>query len=120
MASNAPDTNQVQKLTRAQLKELEQKKLTPVQRFFELIIMILPLVCGLVAIAEYQLIPDNSRNANPGVYLAFLIILIVVYNVWGWYTAYKRVKGDKVPYESCATRLLCFLPCSCCWLSMTT
>ena len=99
MASTTPDTNQVQKLTRAQLKELEQKKLTPVQRFFELIIMILPLVCGVIAILEYQLIPDNSRNANPGVYLVFLIILIVAYNVWGWYTAYKRVKGDKVPYE---------------------
>ena len=88
MASNAPDTNQLQNLTRAQLKELEQKQLTPVQRFFELIIMILPLVCGLIAILEYTLIPNNSRNANPGVYLTFLIFLVVAYNVWGWYTAY--------------------------------
>ena len=99
MAPNTVDPNQLQNLTRQQLKELEQKKLTPVQRFFELIIMILPLVCGIIAILEYKLIPDNSRNANPNVYLVCLIGLVIVYNVWGWYTAYKRVKGDKTPYE---------------------
>ena len=65
MAPNTVDPNQLQNLTRQQLKELEQKKLTPVQRFFELIIMILPLVCGIIAILEYKLIPDNSRNATP-------------------------------------------------------
>ena len=34
MAPNTVDPNQLQNLTRQQLKELEQKKLTPVQRFF--------------------------------------------------------------------------------------
>lgn len=99
MSPNTQTPEQLQKLTRQQLKDLERKELTPVQRFFELIIMILPLACGLIAIAEYLLIPDNSRNANPGVYLTCLIILVVAYNVWGWYTAWKRVKGDKTPYE---------------------
>ena len=99
MAPNTVDSNQPQKLTRQQLKELEQKKLTPLQRFFELIIMILPLFCGIIAILEYTLIPDRGRNANPGVYLACLIVLVVAYNVYGWYAAFKRTKGDKTPYE---------------------
>ena len=99
MATNTVDPNQPQKLTRQQLKEMEQKQLTPLQRFFELIIMILPLACGIIAILEYTLIPDKSRNANPGVYLACLIILVVAYCAWGWYTAFKRIKGDKTPYE---------------------
>ena len=99
MASNPIPDNELQKLTRQQLKDLERKELTPLQRFFELIIMILPLLCGIIAILEYTLIPDNSRNANPGVYLTCLILLVIAYNVWGWFTAYKRVKGDKVPYE---------------------
>ena len=99
MASNTNSDSQLQQLTRQQLKDLERKELTPIQRFFELIIMILPLACGLVAIGEYTLIPDKGRNANPGVYLTCLIILVVAYNIWGWYTAYKRVKGDKTPYE---------------------
>ena len=99
MAPNTVDPNQLQNLTRQQLKELEQKKLTPVQRFFELIIMILPLVCGIIAILEYTLIPDKGRNANPGVYLTCLIIAVLAYNVYGWYAAFKRMKGNKTPYE---------------------
>ena len=99
MATNTVDPNQPQKLTRQQLKEMETKQLTPMQRFFELIIMILPLICGIIAILEYTLIPDKTRNANPGVYLVCLIILVVAYNLWGWYVAYRRVKGDKTPYE---------------------
>jgi hypothetical protein len=43
MAPNTVESNQPQKLTRQQLKEMETKELTPMQRFFELIIMILPL-----------------------------------------------------------------------------
>ena len=99
MEANKTSVSQPQQLTRQQLKDLERKELTPVQRFFELIIMILPLACGLIAIAEYLLIPDKGRNANPGVYLVCLIILVVAYNVVGWYTAWRRVKGDKTPYE---------------------
>ena len=99
MATNTVDPNQPQKLTRQQLKELETKKLTPMQRFFETIIMILPLACGIISILEYLLIPDKGRNANPGVYLVCLIIAVVAYNVYGWYAAFKRVKGDKTPYE---------------------
>ena len=75
MESNTTPAGQPQQLTRQQLKDLERKELTPIQRFFELIIMILPLACGLIAIGEYMLIPDKGRNANPGVYLTCLIIL---------------------------------------------
>ena len=87
------------KLTRQQLKELETKEMTPLQRFFELIIMILPLACGIIAILEYKLIPDKSMNLNPNTYLWVLIGLVIAYNVYGWYSAWKRVKGDKSVYE---------------------
>ena len=53
------------KLTRQQLKELEAKEMTPLQRVFEVIIMILPLFCGIISLLEYKLIPDNSMNRNP-------------------------------------------------------
>ena len=71
MATNTVDPNQPQKLTRQQLKELETKKLTPMQRFFEMIIMILPLVCGIISILEYVLIPDKGRNAK-GIYYKYI------------------------------------------------
>ena len=73
------------KLTRQQLKELEAKEMTPVQRFFELVIMILPLVCGIISVLEYKLIPDNSMNRNPNTYFWFLVILVGAYVVYGAY-----------------------------------
>ena len=83
------------KLTRQQLKELEAKEMTPVQRFFELVIMILPLFCGIVSILEYRLIPDNSMNRNPNTYFWFLVILVGAYVVYGAYAAMMYAMGKK-------------------------
>ena len=83
------------KLTRQQLKELEAKEMTPLQRVFEVIIMILPLFCGLVSIAEYKLIPDNSMNRNPNTYFWFLVILEGAYVVYGAYAAMMYAMGKK-------------------------
>ena len=52
-------------LTRRQLKELEEKEKTPAQKLREAVIMLLPLLCGCVALLEYLLLPNNSRNARP-------------------------------------------------------
>ena len=49
-------------LTRRQLKELEEKEKTPAQKTAEAIIMILPLLCGCIAMAEYVILPNNSRK----------------------------------------------------------
>lgn len=87
------------KLTRQHLKQPETKEMTPLQKFFELVIMVLPLVCGIIAILEYKLLPDNSMNNKPNTYLWVLIGLVVAYNVYGWFAGYKRVKGDKSVYE---------------------
>ena len=93
---NKPTTiNADGKLTRQQLKELETKEMTPVQRFFELVIMILPFVCGIVSIAEYKLIPDNSMNRNPNTYFWFLVILVGAYVVYGAYAAAMYAMGKK-------------------------
>lgn len=75
----AAEQTPLDKLTRRQLQELEQKKMTPFQKFLEVVIMVLPLVCGLVSVLEYTLIPDNSTNRNPQAYLTFLILLICAY-----------------------------------------
>ena len=83
------------KLTRQQLKELEAKEMTPLQRFFEVIIMILPLVCGIVSILEYRLIPDKSMNRNPNTYFWFLVILVAAYAVYGLYAAVLYFMGKK-------------------------
>ena len=56
-------------LTRRQLKELEEKEKTPAQKTAEAIILLLPLLCGGIALLEYLLVPNNSRNRNPWSYV---------------------------------------------------
>ena len=70
---------QLDKLTRQQLKELEQREKTRGQKFLDLIIVLLPIVCGCVAMAEYHYVPNNSPNANPMTYMGFLILLVCLY-----------------------------------------
>ena len=83
------------KLTRQQLKELETKEMTPVQKVFEWIIMVLPVICGLVAILEYRLIPDKSMNNKPNTYFWALVILVAAYVLYGIFAAAKYALGHK-------------------------
>lgn len=87
------------KLTRQQLKELEAKQLTRSAKIINMIIYILPVFCGIVAVAEYQLIPDNSPNRNPGLYLSCLIILIFLYAICAVAAVIRYIIGKKVFYE---------------------
>ena len=56
-------------LTRRQLKELEEKEKTPAQKTAEAVVMILPLLCGYIAMMEYLILPNNSRNGKPWSYV---------------------------------------------------
>ena len=47
---NDSDLEQLGNLTRRELKELEEKEKTPIQKVMEAAIMVLPLICGAVAI----------------------------------------------------------------------
>ena len=86
---------QLDKLTRQQLKELEERQKTPFQKFLDLVIMLLPVVCGLIAIAEYHFVPNNSPNNNPMTYMGFLIILVslyVLYFLYAFITSFRSVR----------------------------
>ena len=56
-------------LNRRQLKELEEKEKTPAQKTAEVIVMLLPLHSGCIAMAEYVILPNKSRNAKPWSYV---------------------------------------------------
>ncbi len=98
-AEQVLSVEQLEKLTRRQLKELEEKEKTPLQKAFEFIIMILPWLCFAVALLEYLLIPNNSRNRNPWNYVYVLVFSILVYNGYGIFAGYHRHKGEKKYYE---------------------
>lgn len=73
-AKNTMDKENLQHLTRQQLKELEEKEKTGWQKALDWIIMLLPFVCGMVAMLEYWMVPNGSPNDNPYTYVWFLVV----------------------------------------------
>lgn len=94
-AAPQQSADQLDKLTRQQLKELESKEKTPLQKLLDGIILILPLICGGVAVAEYRLLPDNSPNKNPNTYLGLLLVLMALYGLYLVFSLVKNALGDK-------------------------
>lgn len=92
---NTMDQENLQHLTRQQLKELEAKEKTGWQKALDWIIMLLPFVCGMVAMLEYWMVPNGSPNDNPYTYVWFLVVLIGAYLIYFIYSAAKKAKGDK-------------------------
>lgn len=89
------DSSQLGKLTRQQLRELEEKEKTLGQKILYWIINILPIICGIVAVLEYKLIPDNSPNDNPNTYLGFLFVLIGAFVIYLLFATIRKFAGDK-------------------------
>ena len=82
-------------LTRQELRELESKEKTDTQRLAEKVILFFPNVCGIIAVSEYMLIPDNSMNRNPYTYLGFLILVMIFYNGYGAAAGIRYLQKDK-------------------------
>ncbi len=89
------DNGQFENLTRQQLRELEEKEKTRGQKILDGIIMILPLVCGGVAVLEYWMIPNGSPNKNPYTYVWFLGVLIAAYVIYFIAALAKKAYRDK-------------------------
>lgn len=83
-------------MTRQELQELEEREKTPFQRFLDVVILILPFLCGMIAVLEYMFIPDNSPNRKPYTYLGFLILGIALYAMILGFAIFKKWRGDRV------------------------
>lgn len=86
-------------LNRRQLKELEEREKTPLQKTLETIILLLPLLCGGLALAEYMILPNNSRNSKPWSYVCVLGAGLAVYLVCLLVAEAKKRGGEKQFYE---------------------
>ena len=92
---NNIDRARLGRLTRQQLKELEEKEKTGFQKALDYLIMILPFICGIAAVLEYWMIPNGSHNSNPYTYVGFLVVLISVYLLYFAFSLMVRLRGDK-------------------------
>ena len=73
------DAKSSNKLTRAQLMELEERDKTPREKLFDAIITVLPMAAIILGLAEYLLIPDCNPNPMPHMYTAVLAAVLVLY-----------------------------------------
>lgn len=89
------DSRQFDKLTRKQLRELEEKEKSGKQMMLDWAIIILPMLCGAFAIWEYVVIPDGSVNDNPNTYLGVIITFICIYFIYLVFAIGQRLREDK-------------------------
>lgn len=93
------DPAQLANLNRRQLKELEEKQKTPAQKTAEAILMILPLLCACVSIAEYVLLPNHSSNPKPWRYILVIGVGMAIYLICFLVALGKKHRGEKQFYE---------------------
>ena len=86
-------------LTRKQLSELEQKEHSTLQKAMGFIITLLPLICCLIAVLEYQLIPDKYNNNHRERYLIFLLVPAAIYAIQWIRGLIKYRQGDRELYQ---------------------
>lgn len=89
------DAKSSNKLTRAQLMELEERDKTPKEKMMDAIITVLPIVALVIGLAEYLLIPDINPNPMPHMYTVVLAVLLAAYTVMFVAAKIKEKKGNK-------------------------
>ena len=97
--SESGQINPLGQLTRQQLKELEQKERTRGQKILDFIIMVLPVICGFIAIIEYWEVPNGSPNSHPYTYVWAVSAFMAAYAVYAVTAWIKNRKGDKRTVE---------------------
>lgn len=93
------DAKSMNKLTREQLLELEEREKTPKQKRADLFFVFMPLVCGMIALLEYLLMPDVNANPMPYLYTVALSIAISAYVVALIAGSIKAKSGNKKTFQ---------------------
>lgn len=88
------ETERLASLSRQELKELEAKEKTMFQIALDWIIMVLPIICGVIAILEYKMIPDKITNNNPNTYVGALGVFIGIYFLYFMVAVIKKMRGN--------------------------
>lgn len=74
--------------------------------------MLLPLLCGCVALLEYLLLPNNSRNARPWSYVWVLGAAMCAYLLCLCVSLLRKRRGEKRMYEKLYYKAPHFQRCS--------
>ena len=96
---NFTEQTDLSRLNRRELMELEEKEQTKAEKIKDIVIMLLPVLCGVIALIEYLAIPNNSTNRNPYSYVWFLCIAIAAYFVCFCVAVINNVRGKKDFYK---------------------
>ena len=76
------DSDLLSHLTRERLAELESRPRTPLRVFMDYTVCLMPVVFGLLALAEYLYVPNLKGNTSTSTYTYFLAVLIVISGIY--------------------------------------
>ena len=82
MHKKSMDVDVLSHLTRERLAELESRPKTPVSVFLDYTVCLMPVIFGLLALAEYLFVPNLKGNTSTSTYTYFLTVLISIAAVY--------------------------------------
>lgn len=69
----------MEKITKEELLELEEKPVTRQSKIMDIIISVFPILMGFIHLLEYYYVPNHRDNVNTHVYGIFTASLVVIY-----------------------------------------
>lgn len=87
----------IEDITKEELLEMEKNQKSKIQKIFDIIISILPFLCGIIALSEYWFIPNIRENKNPMTYVYFLLFFIALYVIF-WIHSILQLSRNKNKY----------------------
>jgi len=97
------------KITRYELFELETKSKTKTQVLLDYLIVFFPIIAGVIALAEYYLLPNVRENANPSVYGCFIGISVLIFFIVVLVSLFNKALFAKVRFKAPLYTLTFFL-----------
>lgn len=93
------DAKSMSKLTREQLAELESREKTKKEKGADILFLFLPIVCGIIALCEYILIPDKYPNPMPYLYTIVVLAAVCAHAVATVVGLIKYKRGNQKTFQ---------------------
>ena len=87
-------------VTVAQLKALERRKITNLQKVKKRLICLLPVIVGILHLLEYNFVVNAKKYVSTNAYNVFLGIFVLALAVWFVATFISEEAYDKLAYKS--------------------
>lgn len=100
MHKKSMDVDVLSHLTRERLAELESRPKTPLRVFLDYSVCLMPVIFGLLALAEYLFVPNLKGNTSTSTYTYFLAVLISIAGIYFILSFFSRKAFYTLRYKA--------------------